>query len=58
MNSLVDRFIRGTFVCYIIIVVIFMGLGGTDRLGGDFKVIIWGPVTKDCDHFLLGELTP
>ena len=33
----------GNLACFLIIVVIFMELGGTHRLGEDFKVIIWGP---------------
>ena len=36
----------GNFVCCLIIVVIFMELGGTYRLGEDFKLIIWGPNHK------------
>ena len=34
-----------------------MGLGKTYRLGGDFKVIIWGESTKNWEHFSWGELT-
>ena len=37
---------RENFVCRLIIVVIFMGLVGTYRLGKEFKVIIWEQVTK------------
>ena len=46
MNRLVNRFAwglaEGGNLCCLIIVVIFMGLGGACRLREDFKVIIWG----------------
>ena len=48
----------GNFVCCPIIVVIFIGLGGTYKLGGDFKVVIWGPSHKELGAFFIGELTP
>ena len=35
-----------------------MGLGGTYRLGEDFKVITWGQATKGWDRFLLGGVDP
>ena len=33
----------GNYVCYLVIVVIFVGFEGAKELGGEsFKVIIWG----------------
>ena len=46
--------VRRNFVCCLIILVIFMGLGRAYRLGGGFKVIIWGQATKGWDHFYGG----
>ena len=50
---------RGEFVCCLMIVVIFMGLGGSHRLGRDFKVIIWERVIlEEMGPFFMGEVTP
>ena len=49
---------RGNFVCCFIIVFIFMRLGGTHRLGANFKVIIWKQARKGWDHFLWRKLIP
>ena len=48
----------GKFVYCLIIVVIFMELGGTYRLGKILKSSYGGQATKGWDHFLLGEMTP
>ena len=63
MNSLVDRFAGelpegGNLVCCLIIVVIFMRFGGTYRVGGDFKVIIWGASHKGLWSFFIGGVDP
>ena len=34
-----------------------MGLGKTYRLGGDFKVIIWGGIHKELGTFFMGGVT-
>ena len=49
---------RGNFVYFLIIVVIFMGLGGTYRFGEDFKVIIWGASHKGLGPFFIGGVDP
>ena len=36
----------GNFVCCLIIIAIFIGLGRAYRLGGEFEVIIWGASNK------------
>ena len=48
----------GNFVRCLIVVVLFMGLGGANRLGGDFNVIIWEANYKRMGPFFGGELTP
>ena len=48
---------QGNFVCCLIIVVIFLGLGRTYRLGGDFKVVIRVVSHKEMGPFLWGKLT-
>ena len=47
----------GNYVGCLIIVVIFMGLGGAEGMGEDFKVIGLGEgqATKVWDHFLWGN---
>ena len=35
-----------------------MGLGGTYRLGEDFKVIIWGASHKGLGPFFIGGIDP
>ena len=49
---------QGNFVCCLIIVVIFLGLGRTYRLGGDFKVVIRVISHKGMGPFLWGEFDP
>ena len=44
--------VGGNFVWCLIIVVIFMRLEGAFRLGGDFRVIIWGTSHKEMGPFL------
>ena len=52
------------FLCCLIIVAIFIGLGGAHIFGEDFKVVMWwrwgggGQATKVWDQFLWGDLTP
>ena len=48
----------GNFVYCLIIVVIFMGLGGAYRLGEDFKVIIWGASQKGLGPIFIGGVDP
>ena len=48
----------GKFVYCLIIVVIFMRLGGTYGLGEDFKVIIWGASHKWLGPFFIGGVDP
>ena len=43
-------------VCFLIIFVIFIGLGRAYRLRGDFEVIIWGASQKEMEPFLWGKL--
>ena len=60
----VDRFPRGelavggNFVRCLIIVVIFLGLGGAYRLAGDFKLIIWSASHEGMGPFLWGGVHP
>ena len=54
MIRLGELAVGGNFVCCLIIVVIFMGLGIAYRLRGDFKVIIWGASHKGMGPFLWG----
>ena len=50
--------VRGNYVCCLVIVVTYMGLGGARRWGG-FKVIVWeGGKTQMEGHFSWVELTP
>ena len=49
-----DIAVGGNFVCCLIIVVIFMALGGTYHLGADFKVIIWRESYKGIALFFYG----
>ena len=48
----------GNFICCLIVLVMFMGLGRTYRLGGDFKVIIWGAIHKGLGTFFMGGAHP
>ena len=48
----------GNFVYCLIIVVIFMGHGGTYRFGEDFKVIIWGASHKGLGPFFIDGVDP
>ena len=52
MKRLGELGAAGNFVWCLIIVVIFMGLEGAFRLGGDFRVIIWGTSCKEMGPFL------
>ena len=45
-------------MCCLIVVVIFMGLGGANRLGGDFNFIIWGANYERMGPFFLGGVDP
>ena len=54
MIKLGEQAVGGNFVCCLIIVVIFMGLGIAYRFRGDFKVIIWGASHKGMEPFLWG----
>ena len=45
------------FVYCLIIFVIFMGLGGTYKLGEDFKVM-WGARHKGLGPFFIGGVDP
>ena len=54
MIKLGEQAVGGNFVCCLIIVVIFMGLGIAYRLRGDFKVIIWGASHKGMGRYLWG----
>ena len=49
--------VGGNFVCWLIIVVIFKGLGRSYRLEGDFEVIIWWASHKGMEPFLWGKST-
>ena len=53
--------VGGNFVFFLIIVVIFIGLGRAYRFrggGGDFEVMKWGASHKGMEPFLWGKLTP
>ena len=64
VNSLAKRFtlrelpIGGNYVWYLIIVVIFMGLGGAERWDGEaFKNVMWGgQATKRVDQIIWERL--
>ena len=53
-----DLPVGGSFLCCLIIVAIFIGIGRADRLGGDFEVIIGGASHEGMGPFLWGNLTP
>ena len=44
-------------VCFLFIVVTFMGIGGAKKYGA-FKVIIWREAEGGGGKFFMGELTP
>ena len=48
----------GNFICCLIIVVMFMGVGGAYRLEADFKVIIWGTSCEGMGLFFIGRVAP
>ena len=46
------------YVCYLVIVKIFMGLGGAKKYGGGFKPLSRGQATKRGGPFLWGRVDP
>ena len=50
--------VKGDFVWCLMIVFIFMGLGGVYRLGEGVKVIIWGTRHKGIGSFFNGGVNP
>ena len=55
-----DLAVGGNFICCLIIVAIFIGIGRADRLVGYFEVIIGGGGAshKEMGPFLWGNLSP
>ena len=51
-----DVAVKGNFVCCLIIVVIFIGLGRSYRLGGTLKLSYGVQAIKGWDHFYRGIL--
>ena len=53
-----DLPVGGSFLCCLIIVAIFIGIGRADRLGGDFEVIIGGGKPRRDGTIFMGKFNP